>query len=224
MFCQKCGNKLEDNVVFCPKCGTKRSVAEAKLPAGSPVMATEKKADEGEMPTPEQPCIYTVATAYEMLQKNEALCPEIETVQKKERSRAVVVKGKFNRYTVKISDGQIGLNSFPVFPFVIPMVLCIIGTVLWGVAAYMIGYVLLYRDDFFMLLGRLAEILCLLSGLAGIGVSVFANKEKKAVLPFIRKTLAQSRYTEQFQHIEMLTYSIFVFSSLLLLLSALMSY
>lgn len=200
MFCQKCGNKLEDNVVFCPKCGTKLSVAEEELSAGSPVMATGKKADKGETPTPVQPYIYTVATAYEMLKENAALCPEIETVQKNERSSAVVVKGKFNRYTVKILDGQSSLNSFPVFPFVLPAVLCMLGTVFFFIDSS-------YRENFSLP----AAIFMLLSGLSGIGVSVFANKEKKAVLPFIRKTLAQPRYTEQFQHIEMFTYSIFVF-------------
>lgn len=216
MFCQKCGSKLEDNVVFCPKCGTKLSVAEAELPAGSPVMATGKKADEGEIPTPKQPYIYTVATACEMLQKNAALCPEIETIQKNERSSAVVVKGKFNRYTVKISDGQSGLNSFPVFPFVIPMVLCILGAVFLMVALHIYTS---YRENFILPVA----IFMLLSGLFGIGVSVFANKEKKAVLPFIRKTLAQPRYTEQFQHIEMLTYSIFVFCGFFFLSFGLMS-
>lgn len=172
MFCRKCGNKLEDNVVFCPKCGTKRSVAEAELPANSPVMATEKKADEGETPTSEQPCIYTVAAVYEMLQENAAFCPEIETVQKNERGSAVVVKGKFNRYTVKISDVQIGLNSFPVFPFVIPMVLCILGTVF---LFYMMYIDILYRENFTLP----AAVFMFLSGLSGIGVSVFANKEKR---------------------------------------------
>lgn len=40
MFCQKCGNKLDENIVFCPKCGERQPVTDA----------TEKTTDNATMP------------------------------------------------------------------------------------------------------------------------------------------------------------------------------
>lgn len=201
MFCQKCGNKIEENAVFCSRCGAKQPIVDVvEQSIDNAAISLGAKDDVTVMP------IETATKAYELLKENAALCPEIKSfLLKEDRSTAVVV-GKINQYSIRISNGQIGLNSFPVFPFVIPMCLCILGVILLMVTMYMRGF-----NEEFMLI---VVLFTLLSGLSGIGVSVFGNKEKKIVWPFIKKVLGQPKYIEQFQHIEIFTYSLFVFGGI----------
>lgn len=181
MFCQKCGNKLEEKAIFCSKCGTRLSVAAAGQSADNQIVSNRQKAEDTAQPAVDYPCIQTHAKASEMLRENAALCPEVKKVLTDESRSAAVAEGRFNRYTVKVLNGQIGLNSFPVFPFVIPMALCILSVVFLITAMYMS----VYSGDFTFLglygeeLMLPIEIFMLLSGLSGIGVSVFANKEKR---------------------------------------------
>lgn len=195
MFCQKCGNKLEENIAFCPRCGARLPIADAvEWPVGNVAILDGKKADEIVQ------SIKTASKACKLLRENAALCQKIQSFTIKEyRSKAVVV-GKINKYSIQILNGQIGLNWFPVFPFVLPIIAFILSIVLYAeVSAFGI-------------------VLMLLSGLSGIGVSVFGNKEKKIVLPFIRKALGQPKYIEQATHIEMIAYSMVVFCSALMIL------
>lgn len=207
MFCQKCGTKLEENAVFCPACGARRSVADAaEKTMDNPAASAQNK--DGE--TAKQ--ADTAREAYELLRERAALCPEVRSVALAEHRDTAVVVGKINRYSARFLNDQIGLNSFPVFPFVIPNVLCILSVVMFFVGGYMsIDYPTstilgIYGEELILP----ACILALLAGLSGIGVSVFGNKEKKIILPFVRKVLGRPRYIEQFNHIEMVVYTVFV--------------
>lgn len=200
MFCQKCGNKLEENIAFCPRCGVRLPVANAaKQPINYVVILDEKKADKTVQP------IDTATKAYELLQKNATLCPEVRSLVLEEHRSTAVVVGKINKYSVLVMNGQIGLDSFPVFPFVIPMWLCCLSEVLSLALAYIMSTYYYSDVSKFMLPNMLLGVL---SALSGIGVSVFGNKEKKIVLSFIRKTLSQPKYIEHFSYTEMVTYSV----------------
>lgn len=192
MFCQKCGNKLKENITFCPKCGVRLPVADAvKQPIDNTAILDGRKADKTLQP------INTAKKAYELLQENAAFCPKVKSFVLKENRNTVVAAGKINRYSVLVLHGQIGLNSFPVFPFVIPMWLAGLSEVLLVIAMRFYVEELMLPIAFFMLL----------SGLSGLGVSVFGNKEKRIVLSFIRKVLGRPRYIEGFPQ-EILIYSI----------------
>lgn len=199
MFCQKCGNKIEDNAAFCPRCGAKQPAAHVREQTINNVaISAGKKADETVQ------SIKTATKVCSLLRENAPLCPEIQSFTIKEYRTSAVVVGKIYWYSIQVLNGQIGFNWYPVVPFILPAVFFILSVVL-----------IVIKPVY-------GSVLMLLSGLSGIGVSVFGDKEKDLVLPFIRKALGQSKYTEQFQYIEIISYSIAVYAGFRMMLALLL--
>lgn len=206
MFCQKCGYKLEENIAFCPKCGERQPVAD-----GVGQSTGNSAASDGKNAGETVPRIQTATEAYELLKENEALCPEIKaTVLGEYHNVAVVVAvGKVYRYHVEVMHDKIRINASPKFPYVIPYVLSVLSVVLMMVVSCAYEY---YRWWYGVELVELSiSFFGLLSALYGIGVSVFGNKEKKNVLPFIRKVLGQSKYVEPPLYFEVILFSVLAF-------------
>lgn len=218
MYCSICGTEVKEGAAFCQKCGARLIESRNSVEASAAEYIDGKVISNGNKDGETAQQAATAREAYELLRKNAALCPEVRTVALAEHRDTAVVVGKINRYSARFLNGQVGLNSFPVFPFVIPNVLVCLSTIMLFVGGYMsIDYSTstilgIYGEDLILP----ALILMLLAGLSGIGVSVFGNKEKKIVLPFIRKVLGRPKYIEQFEHIEMILYSTFAIVGLVL--------
>ncbi|MBD5459657.1 MAG: zinc-ribbon domain-containing protein [Lachnospiraceae bacterium] len=184
MFCQKCGNKLEENVIFCPRCGARQPVdAKTEQAVENAVKPPEQKDEKTVLP-PHGP--KTLLKVYEQMQKKAALCPEIKSVVRKDSRSWVVVEGKYNQYKILVPNNHnpVSLYYTPGSPLAILITICFV---------LYIADVLIFRDTLF-----LAGIwgMAIAVNLYGYRIAAAGCKEKKTVMSFIKDTLELSKYTE----------------------------
>lgn len=195
MFCQKCGNKLEEDAVFCTRCGTKQPVEiKAEQAVECNAGSTEQKAEKQALPVHSRK---TLKKVYDQMRENAARCPEIRSVALKESSSEVVVAGKYNKYFILVSDNPISLGLSPGIPLAIPVTLCLV--------LYFAG--LCFDTPVFWGVWGLG----ILSNLYGYYIASATNKEREAVLPFMKAVLGQTKYIEPSGRPEIIICSIFMF-------------
>lgn len=189
MFCQKCGNKVDENTVFCPRCGARQPVG-VKMEHGieSTNESAEQKAEKPPLPTHNRK---TLRKVYEQLQEKAALCPEIESVVLKDSGSEVVVTGKYSKYRVLISGNLINLGLTMGIQLTIYTVLPLV--------AYNLCLLFLFSDTFvFWGVWGLAILL----NLYGYHIAAVGQRERETVMSFIKTVLNQPKYIEPSGHPE----------------------
>ncbi len=182
MFCQKCGNRIEENIVFCPKCGARQPVGvKIEQTVESIVKSPEQKVEK---PALSPHSRKTLKKVYELLQKNVSLCPEIKSVVLKDSRSEIAVAGEYNKYKILVSDNPISLSYTPGIPLAIPLTICL---VLYCIA----GFMFLDGLVFVEILGPAIAL-----NLYGYRIAAAGRKEKKTVMSFIKAVLEQSKYIE----------------------------
>lgn len=198
MFCQKCGNTVEENAVFCPRCGARQPV-EIKMEQTVEGIAesTEQKIEKPALPIHSRKKLKKV---YEQMRENFALCPEIKSVVLKDSSSEVVAAGRYNKYVILVSDNPISLGSSPGIPLAIPVILCLV--------LYCVCFLTCFSDTpvFWGVWG-----LGILSNLYGYYISAAINKERKTVMSFIKTVLGQQKYIEPSGRLEIMICSMYMF-------------
>lgn len=184
MFCQKCGNKVEDTAVCCPNCGARQPVEEKIEQAVENAVKPPERKDEKTALPPHSP--KTLLKVYEQMQKNVVLCPEIKSVARKDSRNWVVAEGKYNQYKILVPNDHnpVSLYYSPGSPLAIPITICFV--------LYIAGFLIFWDTFVFAGIWVLAAAL----NLYGYRVAADGRKEKKTVMSFIKDALELSEYTE----------------------------
>lgn len=184
MFCQKCGNKVEDTAVYCPNCGARQPV-EVKIEQAleNTVKPPEQKDEKPALPPHSRK---TLPKVYEQMQKNMALCPEIKSVVRKDSHNWVVAEGKYNQYKILVLNDHnpISLYYTPGTPLAIPITICFI---LYIAGFFIFGNMLVFAGIWG---------LAIAVNLYSYRIAAAGQKEKKTVMSFIKHALELSAYTE----------------------------
>lgn len=209
MFCQKCGNILGENIVFCPKCGARQPV-EVKIEQAveSTVKPPEQKAEKLALPPHSRK---TLKKVYEQLQRNVVLCPEINSVVLKDSRSEVAVAGKYNKYTILVSDNPISLSYTPGIPLAISFTICFV--------LYVVGFVFLDTPVFVGIWGLAISL-----NLYSYRIAAAGRNEKKTVMSFIKAVLEQPKYIETPAGLEILLWSMEMFIGVMVMVVKILSY